>query len=800
VTDDQHAVRVRFPPSPSGDLHVGNIRTALYDWAFARRTGGTFVLRIEDTDKSRVTDEYIYSALDTLRWLGLDWDEGPTVGGKYGPYLQSQRLDIYADWARRFLESGAAYYCYCTQEELAARRAAARAGGGPSGYDGHCRDLTPAQIAAYEAEGRRPVLRLRMPEGSTTFTDVIRGEITISHRDVPDFVLVRADGSPLYTLAVAVDDVMMKITHIVRGEDLLSSTPRQIAVYRAMGVPDEDFPVFAHLPYVLGQDNQKLSKRNGVVSINWYRNEGFLPEAICNYLALLGWSPGENRELFTLGEMAAEFDVTRVNKNAARFDARKLEAINGDKIRGLAPDDFASRIVPFLGRAGLVTEPPSKQHAEMIKAAAPLIQERVSRLTEAPDMLGFLLLDEDHFTVALEDAEKVLTADAAGTLKAAIGALEDVTDWTAASIEEALRAALIEGLGLRPRTAFAPLRVAVTGRRVSPPLFESMELLGRERTLSRLARVLLSIPGRPPGCRAGLSGQRATSPWPGSSSARRLTRRAPRRPPGHAASTARGGWRLPSHPAAWPGRSPSCAGSGHRFLRRDRSTIPVKYRHYGGDHCTKQAPLRRKWIPAAPSPAVRSPAICPIPAAYPVRPGSMTGLAGAFADHQHGRGLTEIADLGAGRHLAEAARGLHADGRDVPAQRGERWMDQFAQHGVVPGHDRQVGRHVNPHPLRLAESGDGHHVIVVDDRGGRLGAAQQFPGGSGPEFPGVVRLGRRDLDAREGRHLVKSVVADLGVPVPGNAGHAANTPVPEPGEVGDGGLGGRPVVVPDGGQ
>jgi glutamyl-tRNA synthetase len=489
-------VRVRFPPSPSGDLHVGNIRTALYDWAFARSTKGTFVLRIEDTDQARVTDEYIYSALDTLRWLGLDWDEGPTVGGRHGPYLQSQRMDIYADWARRFYESGAAYHCYCTTEEVAGRRAAARsAGGGPSGYDGHCRSLAQEQIAAYQAEGRKPVLRLRMPEGSTTFTDVIRGEITVSHRDVPDFVLVRADGSPLYTLAVAVDDVMMEITHVVRGEDLLSSTPRQIAVYRAMGVKDEDFPVFAHLPLVLGPDGQRLSKRNGVTSVNWYRNEGFLPEAICNYMALLGWSPGGNRETFTLEEMATEFDLARVNKNAAKFDARKLEAINGDKIRALQPDDFVARIIPFLHRTGLVAERPSPEHTRLIKAGAPLIQERISRLTEAPEMLGFLLAGEDHFTMAPEDAEKVLTADAAAVLKAAIGALEDVADWawSAASIEEGLRVALIEGLGLKPRTAFAPLRVAVTGRRVSPPLFESMELLGRERSLARLNAALSSV-------------------------------------------------------------------------------------------------------------------------------------------------------------------------------------------------------------------------------------------------------------------------------------------------------------------
>ena len=484
-------VRVRFAPSPSGDLHVGNIRTALYDWAYARRTGGTFVLRIEDTDKTRVTQEYIDSALDTLRWLGLDWDEGPEVGGPYGPYRQSERMASYAEWAQRFLETGHAYHCYCTQEELAERRAAARAGaGGPTGYDGHCRDLTPEHVAAYQAEGRQPVLRFRMPDGSTTFTDLVLGEVTVDHAHVPDFVLVRADGSPLYTLAVAVDDVLMKITHVVRGQDLLSSTPRQIAVYRAMDVPEDGFPVFAHLPYVLGKDGQRLSKRNGVVSVNWYAREGFLPEAICNYLALLGWSPGENRESLTLAEMAAEFDLGRVSKNPAQFDAVKLEAINGDKIRALDPADFAARITPFLQRAKLIADPVSEQEARLIEVGAPLIQERISRLTEAVGMLGFLFTAEAEFKIDPGDAAKVLTPGAAPVLKATEAALADVTPWTAEAIKDALHHALVEGLGLKPRQAFAPVRVAVTGRRVSPPLYESIELLGRERTRARLASAL----------------------------------------------------------------------------------------------------------------------------------------------------------------------------------------------------------------------------------------------------------------------------------------------------------------------
>ncbi len=484
------AVRVRFAPSPSGDLHVGNVRTALYDWAFARHTSGVFVLRIEDTDQSRVRPAYIASALETLHWLGLDWDEGPEVGGPYGPYLQSERMTRYSDWVAKFLESGHAYWCYCTPEELAERRKAAREGsGGPSGYDRHCRHLSPEQVAAYVAEGRRPVVRLRMPEGSTTFTDLIRGEVTFDHAHVPDFVLQRANGSPLYTLAVAVDDVLMKITHIVRGEDLLSSTPRQLAVYRAMGVPESEFPVFAHLPFVLGLEGEKLGKRYGAASISYYRDQGFLPEAICNYLALLGWSPGDNREEFTLDEMAAEFDLAKVNRNAARFDVRKLEAINGDKIRALDPGDFAGRIIPFLQRAKLVADPPSAEQATVIAAAAPLIQGRISKLADAPVMLGFLLADDDKFAVDPQDGARSLGPDAAPVLEAAQDALTGLGSWAAEEIRGALEAALVDGLGLKPRAAFAgALRVAVTGRRVGPPLFESIEMLGRERTLARLAR------------------------------------------------------------------------------------------------------------------------------------------------------------------------------------------------------------------------------------------------------------------------------------------------------------------------
>jgi glutamyl-tRNA synthetase len=480
------SVRVRFAPSPSGDLHVGNIRTALYDWAYARHTGGTFVFRIEDTDRSRVTEEYIQAAIESMRWLGLDWDEGPEKGGPYGPYRQSERLDIYQEWAQRFLDSGHAYLCYESPEEAEARVERQKANKEPVGYDGHSRNLTDEQRAAYEAEGRKPVIRFRMPEGTTTFTDLIRGEVTFENHLVPDFVIVRADGSPLYTLAVAVDDVLMKITHVVRGEDLLSSTPRQIAVYRAMGVAEEDFPVFAHLPFVMGNDNSKLSKRHGAVNISQYRADGFLPEAMCNYLALLGWSFGdEEREEFDKQELAAAFTLDRVNRSAARFDPKKLDSINAAWIRRLDAADLRNRLLPFLQRGGLIDDPPTDEQLRLLEGGAPLVQERMVHLNEAVGMLGFLFTTDDAVTIS-DDARPMLSGDGATVLQAAIKALEDLAEFTTAEIEAALRAALIEGLGLKPKNAFGAVRVALTGRRVSPPLFESIELLGRDRTLARL--------------------------------------------------------------------------------------------------------------------------------------------------------------------------------------------------------------------------------------------------------------------------------------------------------------------------
>jgi glutamyl-tRNA synthetase len=475
-------VKVRFAPSPTGDLHVGNIRTALFDWAYARHTGGTFLFRIEDTDTTRVTDEYIQAAIDTLKWLGLNWDEGPEVGGDNGPYLQSQRLGIYAEWAQKFLDQKDAYHCYCSSEELEAVREAQRAANVAPGYSGHCRDLTADQIAGYKGEGRLPVVRMRMPDGGTTFNDLIRGDVSFDHKFVPDFVLVRGDGSPLYTLAVAVDDVLMKVTHVLRGEDLLSSTPRQIRVYQAMGLALEDYPVFAHLPFVMGQDNAKLSKRNGEVSIAWYRDKGFLPEAICNYLALLGWSPGDDRENVTMKELTELFTVEKVHSSPARFDMKKLEAINGDKIRALTIDEFLNWSLPFLTKAGVITG--SADEIALVKQALPLIQERIIMLSEVPAMLKFLFVK--NFAVEADSVAKITDDASKQVLQRSLKELEPLATWNHDSIEAALRSSLIEEMGLKPRIAFGAVRIATTGSTISPPLFESMELLGKEASLARI--------------------------------------------------------------------------------------------------------------------------------------------------------------------------------------------------------------------------------------------------------------------------------------------------------------------------
>jgi glutamyl-tRNA synthetase len=467
---------------------VGNVRSALFNWAFARHFGGTFVLRIEDTDLARNTPEGYASVIESLRWLGIEWDEGPEVGGPHGPYLQSERFDIYRDVARKLHEAGKAYDCYCSQEEVEARRDSAKAENRASGYDGHCRNLTADQVADYVAKGRMPVLRFRMPDRPIDFVDLVRGEITFLPENVPDFVLVRANGHPLYTLVNPVDDALMEITHVLRGEDLLSSTPRQVALYEALaelGI-GKGSPRFGHLPIVMGEGNKRLSKRDKGSGLSEYIERGFLPEGILNYLALLGWGIAEDRDVFTMDEMAEAFDIRRVNPNPARFDMKKCEAINAAHLRALSVDDLADRLVPYLQGAGVLSDEVAPEHRALLTEAAPLVHERMTTLSESVEMLGFLFVADDRFERDRADVEKLLDDSGQSVVKAAHDALSGLETWDTASIEAALREALVEGLGLKPRHAFGPVRVAVTGRRVSPPLFESMELLGRESSLRRL--------------------------------------------------------------------------------------------------------------------------------------------------------------------------------------------------------------------------------------------------------------------------------------------------------------------------
>ena len=484
-------VRVRFCPSPTGNPHVGLVRTALFNWAFAKHNQGKLVFRIEDTDAARDSEESYGQLLDAMRWLGFDWDEGPEIGGPHAPYRQSQRKDIYKDVAKKLQDAGHANDCYCSTEELDARRDAARAAGKPSGYDGHCRDLTAEQVEAYKAEGRTPIVRFRMPDETITFTDLVRGELTFTPENVPDYGIVRANGAPLYTLVNPVDDALMEITHVLRGEDLLSSTPRQIALYKALidlGIA-KSVPSFGHLPYVMGEGNKKLSKRDPQSSLNLYRERGFLPEGLLNYLSLLGWSLSADRDVFTMDEMVAAFDIADVNPNPARFDLKKCEAINADHIRLLDVKDFTERCAPWL-KAPFAPWAPEDFDEAKWQAVAPHAQTRLKVLSEITDNVDFLFLaepveDEASWTKAMKEGSDALLRTAREKL--------DSADWSSAeSLKEAVLAAG-ETHGLKLGKAQAPVRVAVTGRTIGLPLFESLEILGKEKTLARIDAALAKL-------------------------------------------------------------------------------------------------------------------------------------------------------------------------------------------------------------------------------------------------------------------------------------------------------------------
>jgi glutamyl-tRNA synthetase len=488
-------VRVRFCPSPTGTPHVGLIRTALFNWAYARHNGGKFIFRVEDTDAARDSEESFTQLLEAMRWLRLDWDEGIEAGGPHEPYRQSQRYDIYRDVIAKLVESGHIYESFATGEEIAERNI--KLGRDAKlGYDNFERDLTEDQKAAFRAEGRSPALRLKVPDTELSFDDLVRGEITFPAGSFSDFVVVRPNGHPLYPFVNPVDDAIMGVTHVLRGEDLLSSTPRQIALYHALiDIGITTFvPRFGHLPYVMGEKNKKLSKRDPESNLFLHRERGFIPEGLVNYLSLLGWSLTHDRDVFSIEEMIAAFDVVDVNPNPARFDLKKAESLNGDHIRLLEPADFAARVVPYLVNAGIVTEPLSDAEQTILTAAAPLVQERIALLGETPDMLGFLFNPADTLEYQ-PDALKSLPQNAGEILAASTAALQGIaeSDWTHELVHSTLTETLIDNLGLKPRVAFGPLRVAVSGRKISPPLFESMEILGQADTLARLDRLTATL-------------------------------------------------------------------------------------------------------------------------------------------------------------------------------------------------------------------------------------------------------------------------------------------------------------------
>jgi glutamyl-tRNA synthetase len=479
MSDQARPVRVRFAPSPTGYLHVGGARTALFNWLFARNHGGAFILRIEDTDLVRSTEESTGRILSSLRWLGLDWDEGPGVGGDFEPYFQTQRLPFYRAAIEQLLDRGHAYYCYCTQEELQARRKAALAQRRAPGYDRRCRYLTNDERMALEEEDRTPAVRFAMPpEGHTVVHDLIRGDVRFANDQLDDLVIMKADGTPTYNFAVVVDDMLMKISHVIRGDEHLANTPRQIRIYEALEYP---LPEFAHVSMILGEDGSKLSKRHGATSLAEYWESGYLPEAMFNFLALLGWAYDDKTEIMTREEIIQRFRLDKVNPSPAVFSRQKLDWMNGVYIRGLDQDDLAMRLLPHLLQADL------KADEGMTRRLVPLVQERIKVLRDAVELVDFFFTDKLHYQAEGLIGKKMDAADSLQALRRVVDVLEGVPSFDEEALERPLRE-LTEQLGLKAGQLFGIIRVAITGKQVAPPLFGTLSILGRERTLARLRK------------------------------------------------------------------------------------------------------------------------------------------------------------------------------------------------------------------------------------------------------------------------------------------------------------------------
>jgi glutamyl-tRNA synthetase len=482
-------VRVRFAPSPTGRPHVGNIRTAMFNWLFARHTGGKFILRIEDTDVARRVEGAVEAIMEGLKWLGLDWDEGPGAGGNFGPYFQSERLDLYKQAAEKLVAQGDAYYCYCSTERLEQMRAEQTAKKLPPGYDRCCRDLSPAERENKTAEGIVPVVRFKVPlQGHLKFHDRIYGDLEFDLGIIDDFVLLKSDGYPTYHLASVVDDHAMEITHVIRAEEWISSTPRHLMLYRALGYEP---PVYIHHPMILGPDRAKLSKRHGAVSILEYRDQGYLPETMFNFLALIGWSLDDKTEIMPRRQLIDGFALERIGKTGAIFNKEKLDWMNGAYIRTLSADDFLRRALPFL-EAGLPPEVKRPLDEDLVRRALPLIQERARTLTEIASLAGFFFLDHLEYETNLLIGDKMTPELAVKALTEAKGRIAGLSSFDHDSLEAALRPLAAE-LGLKTGQLFGTLRIATTGRTAAPPLFQTMAVLGKERSLERIEAALARL-------------------------------------------------------------------------------------------------------------------------------------------------------------------------------------------------------------------------------------------------------------------------------------------------------------------
>jgi glutamyl-tRNA synthetase len=489
-------IRVRYAPSPTGEPHLGNIRTALFNWLFARRYGGSFIVRFEDTDRTRYVAEALPTILETLEWLGLDWDEGPTIGtfnseGPYGPYIQSQRLQFYRDTVDVLVDKGCAYSCYCSPDRLKELRLSQQRTKSLLGYDGHCRNLSSSEKDNLEKMGTSKVIRFRIPrEGTTSVKDIIRGEVVWENQLLDDFVLIKSDGFPTYHLAVVTDDHLMRISHVMRAEEWLPSTPRHLMIYDSLGWQP---PAFAHLPMILGSDRSKLSKRHGATSALSYRDQGYLPDAMFNFLALLGWSLDDKTELLSREALVSSFSLGRVSKAGAVFDQEKLSWMNGVYLRQLTADALITNLQPFVERpfssGGLPDSIPRSLVKSRLISIVPLIQERMKTLSQGTELVSLFLEEKPFYPPELLLQKGMDIPATCHVLALTRSVLERVGLWGALEVETAVRP-LIEELSLNIGQLFGSIRAAVTGRVASPPLFQTMEVLGREVCLLRLTQAI----------------------------------------------------------------------------------------------------------------------------------------------------------------------------------------------------------------------------------------------------------------------------------------------------------------------